>query len=141
MIGLELVAGYLAAYATRKARRAGRRIDDEVDRAIDEWLGRLHDLVTEKLGGDPAVRQLELEADGVADSPRTAERVQLALEDAADTDDQFASDIAEILRRLASLNVGRGISEAVRQTAIADHGATVNQAGRDLIYRPARPGK
>jgi hypothetical protein len=141
MIGLELVAGYLVAYATRKARRAGRRVDEEVDRVIDEGLGRLHEVVTEKLGEDPAIRQLEREADGGASSPRTAERVRLALEEAADTDGEFARDIAEALQRLTSLDSSGSLSAVVRQTAVADHGSTVNQAGRDLIQRPGWPGR
>jgi hypothetical protein len=141
MIGLELVAGYLVAYAARKARRAGRGVDEEVDRVIDEGLGRLHEVVTDKLGEDPAVRQLEREADAGVGNPRTAERVRLALEEAADTDHEFGRDMAEVLQRLTSLDSDGSLSAAVRQTAVADHGSTVNQAGRDLIQRLDWPGR
>jgi hypothetical protein len=140
MMGLELVAGYLAAYAAQKARRVGRRVDDEVDRAIDEGLDLLHDVVTEKLGGDPAVAQLEREAvDGIT-SARTAERVRLAVEEAAEADGEFAGRLEAALGRLEALDAGRVTSTVVRQVAVADRGATVNQAGRDLTVRADPPG-
>jgi hypothetical protein len=64
MIGLELAAGYLAAYAIQKARGAGKRVDAEVDYVIDGTLDRLHEVVSKKLGDDPAVRKLQGEARG-----------------------------------------------------------------------------
>jgi hypothetical protein len=139
MMGLELVAGYLAAYAMQKARRVGRRVDDEVDRAIDEGLDLLHDVVTEKLGGDPAVAQLERDAvDGVA-SARTAERVRLAVEEAAETDQVFAGRLEEALARLEALDADRAAGTIASQFAVADRGSVVNQAGRDLTVRADPP--
>lgn len=134
MIGLELVAGYLAAYAIQKARRAGKRVDAEVDYVIDGTLDRLHEVVSDKLGDDPAVRKLqcEVEDEGLI-SPRTAQRVTLAIEDAAGADDEFADRLREVLRELASRDGDRPASPVVRQVAVASHGSSVNQAGRDII--------
>lgn len=136
MIGLELVAGYLAAYAIRKARRAGKRVDAEVDYALDTALDRLHALVREKLGDDPAVRKLQLEAEDGAATQRTAQRVTLAVEDAADDDTEFAHCIHEALRELASRQGNSLAVSVVRQTATASQGSTINQAGRDNVQPP-----
>jgi len=46
MIGLELVAGYLAAYAIQKAWRAGKRVDAEVDEFADRLRGLLRELAS-----------------------------------------------------------------------------------------------
>lgn len=140
MIGLELVAGYLAAYAMRKARHAGERVDAEVDYVLDGTLDRLHEVVVEKLGDDPAVGKLEREAEeGVSIGRRTAQRVTLAIEDAAGEDDEFADRLRELLRELASQDGGRLASPVVRQTAVANRGSTVSQAGRDIVQFPRRP--
>jgi hypothetical protein len=90
--------------------------------------------LAEKLGDDPAVRKLQREAEeeGVI-SPRTAQRVTLAIEDAAGADDEFADRLREILRELASRDGDRPTSSVVRQVAVASHGSSVNQAGRDII--------
>jgi hypothetical protein len=139
MIGLEVVAGYLAAYAIQKARRAGKRVDAEVDYVIDGTLDRLHEVVSEKLIDDPAVRKLQREAEeGVVISPLTAQRVTLAIEDAAEADDEFADRLRGLLRELASRDGDRLASSVVRQTAFAGQDSTVNQAGRDIIQFPVR---
>lgn len=133
MIGLELVAGYLVAYAIRKARRAGKRADAEVDYALDMTLDRLHALVSEKLGDDPAVRKLQYEAEAGAATQRTAQRVTLAVEDAVEGDTKFAVRLDEILQELASKEGNSPALSVVRQTAVASQGSTVNQAGRDNV--------
>ena len=61
--GLELVVGYLAAWAVRKARRVGRHADAKVDRALDAGLRRLHELVAGQIGADPALLKLETETE------------------------------------------------------------------------------
>ncbi|WP_432984304.1 chromosome partitioning protein [Dactylosporangium sp. CA-233914] len=100
MTGLEVVAGWLAIYAWGKARRAAGRADAEVDRLVDHGLDRLHELVSDKLGGDTALSQLEVEAGRdtaqVEVSKRTLQRVELALEEAAERDQQFAARLEEL---------------------------------------------
>ena len=62
LIGLEVLVGYLIAWGMRKARRAGTRLDADVDEVMDAGLDRLHEMIAAKLGDDPAVAKLELEA-------------------------------------------------------------------------------
>ncbi|HEY2505503.1 MAG TPA: hypothetical protein VGI58_03230 [Streptosporangiaceae bacterium] len=132
MMGLELVVGYLSAYAFRKARRAGRGVDKEVDRAIDEGLERLHEIVSRKLGDDPSVLQLEREAQAGIENPRSSERVRLALEEAAQGDAEFAGSIEQALAQLKAAGGASVVAPSVRQLGIASHGSTVIQAGRDI---------
>lgn len=111
--GLELVVGYLIAWVVRKARRVGDRLEDETDKVLDAGLDRLHGLIAQKLGDDTALRQLEVEAeDNQEVPPRTRKRAQLALEDAADRDHEFADQLEAALRELES--------SAVQATAKTD---------------------
>lgn len=104
MTGLELVAGYLAAWAVRKAARAGKRLDEEADGVIDAELDRLHDVVTEKLGLDPAIKKLEVEvSQGKQPTDRTLRRVQDATEEAAEEDLQFKALLEAVLLRLEEI--------------------------------------
>ena len=87
MVGLELVAGYLVAWAVGKAKRAGQRLDKETDEVMDAGLDRLHEVIAAKLGTDPAIAKLEIEAaqeNGASD--RTIRRVNDAIEEAAEGD-------------------------------------------------------
>lgn len=107
MIGLELVAGYLVAWAARKAARVGKRLDEQTDEIIDAELDRLHDVVTEKLGLDPALEKLELEASqGQQPSDRTLRRVQDALEEATEEDPQFKDLLEAVLAKLDEASGG-----------------------------------
>jgi hypothetical protein len=135
MTGLELIAGYLAAYAIRKARRAGKRVDAEVDYVVDRTLDRLHEVVSERLGDDPAIRKLQREAEETgAISPRTAQRVTLAIEDATEADDEFSDRLRVVLRELASRDEDRLATSVLVQSAAAGIGSSVNQAGRDIVH-------
>ncbi len=58
-----VVAGYVVAWALRKARRAGGRLDAEADGVIDASLDRLHEVVAAKLGGHPVLAELVEEAE------------------------------------------------------------------------------
>ncbi|WP_152603626.1 hypothetical protein [Amycolatopsis rifamycinica] len=100
--GIELIAGFLIAWAARKARRAGVIVDEIVDDAIDESLERLHELVKTKLQGDPALQRLEQQAAQGDVSMRTQQRLTLAIEEAADADETFAAQIESIIQRLSS---------------------------------------
>lgn len=103
MLGLELVAGYLAVWAMRKAGRVARRADAEVDQALDAALDRLHEAIEAKVGGEPALTQLEQEASDGVDQPRTRERVRLAVEDAADHDPAFATAVEQLVGEVRAL--------------------------------------
>jgi type II secretory pathway component GspD/PulD (secretin) len=101
MFGLELVAGYLAAWAVRKARRAGQQLDQDTNDIIDAALDRLHEIIAAKLGHDPAVAQLEADAaQGLELSDRTVRRVQDSVAEAAEADPQFAALLQQALAHL-----------------------------------------
>ena len=57
-----VVAGYVIAWAVRKARRVAGRLDAEADEVIDAGLDRLHEAVVAKLGGHPVLEELDEEA-------------------------------------------------------------------------------
>src|SRR4051812_21131359 len=108
MTGIEFVVGYLVAWAIRKVRRVGERADGEVDKAIDAGVERLHDLIAAKLGPDPALTQLETEAAAGTTTPRTEQRVRLAVEDAGEKDPQFAARLQELVADLRRAEAARG---------------------------------
>ena len=107
MVGLELIAGYLVAWAVRKARRAGQRLDKETDEVMDAGLDRLHEVVMAKLGSDPAFVKLETDASqGLELSERTVQRVQYAVEEATEEDPQFATAVEQVLAQLERFRDG-----------------------------------
>jgi hypothetical protein len=116
---VELVAGYLAAWAVRKARRAAGRADAQVDRALDAGLDRLHDMVSQRLSGDAALARLETEAAERGEvGGRTRQRVALAVEEAAERDPAFAAQLADLVAGLptSSVNIrasGHGVAAGV----------------------------
>jgi hypothetical protein len=104
VVGLELVAGYLVAWVVRKARRAGQRLDNETDEVMDASLDRLHEVVTAKLGSDPALVKLETAASqGLELSERTVQRIQYAVEEATEEDPQFATAVEQVLAQLEQI--------------------------------------
>jgi hypothetical protein len=107
MVGLELVAGYLVAWAVRKAKRAGQRLDKETDEVMDAGLDRLHEVIAAKLGTDPAIEKLEIEAiESQQPSDRTIRRVNDAIEEAAEGDSQFAALLKAVLAELDQVRNG-----------------------------------
>jgi len=100
MTGLEVAVGFLVAWTVRRAKHLGDGLGTEADRVLDKALEALHKLITGKLGGDSALAQLESEADRDGDaSPRTRQRVQLALEDAVERDTDFAGQLDTLLKQ------------------------------------------
>lgn len=130
MTGLELVAGYVAAWAIRRARHIGERADAEIDRASDALLDRLHDLVTRRLDNEPAVPQLEREAVEGIDDVRTKERVTLAVEHAIDEDPDFRDRLCDLLEQIRA--DGRGLERRADVTvrAVARDRAQMTVLGR-----------
>jgi hypothetical protein len=130
VVGLELVVGWLAAWAWGKARRVAGRADAEVDRALDAGMDRLHELVSGKLGDDPALARLEDEAgqdlEAVSASPRTRQRVELALAEAVESDTDFAARLAELVAQLRQAGVA---SPEVTTVTAANTGPAVATRG------------
>lgn len=118
-----VVAGYVIAWAVRKARRVGSRLDEEADGVIDASLDRLHEVVAAKLSGYPALAELVEEAEasgddgGVSDLAR--QQVELALTAAAQKDDAFGQAVTELVACL------REAEQATGHRVIAGAGSTV----------------
>lgn len=134
MTGLELVGAFLVGWAVRKARRVGTRVDGQVDEVLDEvvdaGLDRLHTLVSDRLGGDPAVVRFEEEAAAGAVGERTQARVQLAVEQAAEDDSVFASAVAAVVQELSQHPQAAGVTAAgTRSNAVGGNQANVADRG------------
>lgn len=118
MIGAEILVGYVFAWVARKARRVGARADEQVDAALDAGVDqageKLHELVASRLKGDPALERLVAEAEQGAGAPlpRTAQRVALALEDAAEQDPKFAAAIDALAGQLRAAQADAGAPSA-----------------------------
>ena len=74
-------------------------------------MDRLHDVVSRKLGNDPALHRLTEEAASGRESPsdRTRQRVVLALEEADETDAGFATDLEQAVAHLQSVAPAAGL--------------------------------
>ena len=105
MVGVELAVGYLFAWAVRKARRVAGRADAEVDQALEAGMDRLHDVVVSRLGSEPALERVIQEAasDLAEPTQRTRQRLQLALEDAAEHDTVFAEALRQAVEQVRTL--------------------------------------
>ena len=102
MTGIELAVGYTFAWLVRKAKRVAGRADAEVGRSLDAGMDRLHDLVSRKLGADPALQRAAEEAEEGLPEPseRTRRRLTDSLEDAAERDTAFAQALKELVEHL-----------------------------------------
>ncbi|WP_344468482.1 hypothetical protein [Kitasatospora kazusensis] len=151
MTGIEIAVGYVFAWAVRKAGRVAGRADTEVDRTLDAGMDRLHDLVSRKLGEDPAFKKLAEEAEAGQDGPsdRTRRRVHDALEEAFEQDPGFAEaldrtveEMQALSRKVGGVSAGEGgvaVGEGVRIRA--DHGsAAAWNMGSVTLGNPPQPG-
>jgi hypothetical protein len=124
MTGVEIAVGYVFAWLVRKAKRVGERADAEVDRSLDAGMNRLHDLVSSRLGDDPALTRATEEAKQELLEPteRTRRRLTDSLEDAAERDPGFAQELEKLVEELqaataATPGIG-GVVATVGGTAI-----------------------
>lgn len=99
---MEIAVGYVFAWLVGKARRVAGRADAEVDRGLDAGMDRLHELVSAKLGDDPALERAREEAAAGLEEPsqRTRQRLELSLEDAAERDSGFAEAVEQAVKEL-----------------------------------------
>ncbi|MFP3991742.1 hypothetical protein U9R90_34305 [Streptomyces sp. E11-3] len=152
MTGVEIAVGYVFAWLVGKARRVSGRADAEVDRGLDAGMDRLHDLVSRKLGDDPALQRAAEEAQSGQEelSARTHQRLELALEDAAEHDTGFAEALDEAVKKLqaASAQTGGGVSATSDGQAVggnveiqAEGGSVAALRTGDVsITNPPKPG-
>jgi hypothetical protein len=116
LTGVEVAVGFLIAWVARKAGRVGKRADAIVDDALQIGLDRVHEVVIGKLGGDPALRRLEIEAAEPGEvTDRTRTRVQLALEDAVEQDPGFADLLQAAIDQAVRAN--GGVSSSVNSAS------------------------
>jgi hypothetical protein len=150
-----VVAGYLVAWAVRKAKRAGGRLDAEADRFVDAGLDRLHEVVEAKLGGHPALAELVAEAEATRDADEvddlTRQQVELALTAAARKDDIFGRVITGLVAQIRQGERAAGSAVTAGPGAVvftgnvqvkADNGSTVfGQVAGDVHIGARRPAK
>jgi hypothetical protein len=116
-----VIAGYVIAWAVRKARRVGGRLDAEADEAIDAGLDQLHEVVAAKLGGHPVLAELDEEAAAGAGqvSELTRQQVELALTAAARKDDAFGQAVTDLVAQV------REAGQASGRSVVAGAGSAV----------------
>jgi hypothetical protein len=132
-----LIAGYLAAWAVRKARRIGGRLDDEVDAALDGTLDRLHETVSRRLGTDPALVELEAEADaGGRVSDLSLERVKLSVTAAVAKDEAFGAALADLVDALRARGpAGVALATGAGATAVAGDVGLRGESGAVVAWQ------
>lgn len=131
-MGLEIVVGFLVAWAAGKAKRVAKRADGAVDEVLDAGVDRIQEIVTAKFDGDPALKQLRLEAaDKGEASSRTRARVQLALEEAVDQDLEFAEQLRVAVSQVDSAVVDDATIR-LSQSVSGDIGGSNIQVGGNV---------
>lgn len=143
-----VVAGYVIAWAVRKARRIGGRLDAEADAVIDGGLDRLHEVVAARLGGHPVLAELVEEAEQAGEvSELTRQQMELALEAAARRDEVFGRAVTELVAGLREAEQARGLVAPGPGSAVftgdaravaRDGGIAIGQAGN--VYLGREPG-
>jgi hypothetical protein len=100
-----VVAGYVIAWAVRKARRVAGRLDAEADTVIDAGLDKLHEVVADKLAGHPVLQDLDEEATATATqdgqvAELTRQQVELAIIAAARRDEAFGQAVTDLVAQV-----------------------------------------
>jgi hypothetical protein len=139
MIEAGVIAGYVIAWAVRKARRVAGRLDDEADVIVDVGLDRLHALVTNRLADHPVLARLCEEAEHAAlnddgkVSAETRRQMELALVTAARTDEAFGQAVVELAAALADVRQTAASTVSPRQRAMLFTGNSRAEADRGGI--------
>jgi hypothetical protein len=125
-MGLEVVIGFLVTWVIAKGRRVAQRADGIIDEVLDAKVDRVRALVAAKLGGDPALARLEIEAADTGEvTERTSTRVLLALEEATEQDTEFAARLREAMSETSAQAQARSV-QSVTGTV---HGSNVQVGG------------
>ncbi|MEW2622989.1 hypothetical protein [Streptomyces sp. NPDC048106] len=94
---MEVAVGYVFAWLVGKARRVAGWVDAEADRGLDAGMDHLHDLISRRIGQDPALEralataQDEVTAGRVEPSEETGRQLGAALAQASAQDPAFAA--------------------------------------------------
>ncbi len=142
MTGLEVVVGFLVAWGLRKAGRVGEHVDAMVDAGLD----RLYDVVAAKLGADPALERLQLEAAESGEvGDRTQARVRMSLEEAVEEDPEFARQLEAAAQQAAGQSVAgeRGVAVTGGVNASGSGIAIGGVTGGSVAFGtdPSRPAR
>ncbi|HEY8982162.1 MAG TPA: tetratricopeptide repeat protein, partial [Streptomyces sp.] len=93
-----MAVGYLC---TSLARRAGRTGEENVGA-----LGRLHDLISRRLGADPVLERARAESGRGEVTERTRRRLVASVEAAADEDETFAAELGRLVEQTQAEGTG-----------------------------------
>lgn len=130
--GIEIAVGYLFAWTVRKVKRVAGRADAEVDRGLDAGMDRLHDLISRKLGQDPALERAREEAEAGQTEPleRTRRQLTESLADAAERDPSFAEALETLVRQLQDAAQALGAAGGGVVSGNTFSGPTAVQTGK-----------
>jgi hypothetical protein len=139
-----VAAGYLIAWAARKAKRVGGRLDAETDDVIDASLDRLHEVVAARLGGHPVLAEMVQEAEATGQvEDLTRQQLELALTAAAGKDELFARAVSELVAQLDQANPaaspGLTVFTGSAHAEARDGGIAIGQAGQ-VHFASETPG-
>jgi hypothetical protein len=123
-LGMDVVVGFLVAWAAGKARRVLKVVDGLTDDALDAAGERVWKVVAPKLGVDPSIQRLTAEARdlGEATTGTRADAVR-ALQAAAAADPGFAAELRAALPAVEHARSGPSNSGVI---------AKGNTVGRDF---------
>jgi len=128
---IEIAVELLVVWMTHPTRPEHNYATANQDTVSDIALRTLHELVTDKLRGDPALERLELEATSSGEvRPRTRTRLTMALEDATEDDHDFGRDLQNVLNKLR----GSGLVEEESRGNVTNQ-ITGNVSGRVMQAR------
>jgi hypothetical protein len=139
MIEAGVIAGYVVAWAVRKARRVAGRLDNEADAVVDVGLDQLHALVATRLAGHPVMAKLLNEAEQAAliddgkVSAGTRQQVETALATTADEDEVFGHAVTELAAFLEDTQLTAARTVSPRQRATLFTGNSRAEADRGGI--------
>ena len=133
-----VAAGYVVAWAMRRARRATGRADVLIDTSIEAGMDKLAGVVQAKLGAHPALDDLAEEAatDDQQVSELTRQQVELALAAAARRDEDFGRTVTDLVAQLrAGEQASGGVSAVTRDgTAIFTGSAHAQASGNGIVF-------
>lgn len=118
MTDVEIAVGLLITRLVRQALLDSDRADMKVNESFEVALRAVHELVVAKLGADPALERLQIEASSSGEvRPRTQARLALSLEDAVEEDAEFAKNLEH------AVNDAR----TAGQSEVVTRGGVINQ--------------
>ena len=142
VVGLDVALGAVVSWLWRKGRRMGASLDQDADLVLDSSTERLHALLVKKLGGDPALAQLEAQASAETEAPsvapRTVQRVELAVEDAAEQDPEFAKELEPLVRAVAEAARTTVTASGERSIAIGGENKGIASTGDNAVNIQSR---